>query len=107
LYVRDDFFPISTKDFKDTVKSSFAEGREGKFLKYFRPVDPIVRSLYAEVISQFIADEGSKQLIDIDTLRLVFPEDIAKVQDFINLIDEKNGADRKGYIFIRLNFIGS
>jgi hypothetical protein len=29
LDVRDDYTPISTKDFKDTIKSSFAEGREG------------------------------------------------------------------------------
>jgi hypothetical protein len=47
LNVRDNFIPISIKDFKDKVKSSFTEGRE------------------------------------------------------------ENGIDRKGYIFIRLNFIGS
>ena len=59
--------------------TSFAEGREGKFGKHFRPVDPVVRPLYAKVTSQFVADEGSKQIIDIDTPRLVFPENIAKV----------------------------
>ena len=64
-------------------------------------------SLYAEVISQFVADEGSKQIIDIDTPRLVFPEDIGKIQDFIQLINEENGTNRKGYIFIPLKFIGS
>jgi hypothetical protein len=37
-----------------------------------------MRSLDAEIIRQFVADEGSKQTIDIDTSRLVFPEDIAK-----------------------------
>ncbi|WP_219970655.1 hypothetical protein [Methanospirillum lacunae] len=86
LDIRDDFFPINTKDFKDTVKSSFAEGREGKFSKHFRPVDPVMRPLYAEVIRQFVTDEGSKEMIDIDTPRLVFSEDFAKVQDFIQLI---------------------
>ena len=87
--------------------TSFAEGTERKFLKHFRPVDLLMRSLDAEVIRQFVADQGSKQIIDIDTPRLVFPENIAKVQDFIQLIYEENGTDRKGYIFIRLNFIGS
>ena len=80
---------------------------EGKFLKHFWPVDPLVRSLDAEVIRQFVADEGSKKTIDIDSPRLVFPEDIAKVQDFIQLINEENGADGKGYIVIRLKFSGS
>ena len=78
LDIRDDFFPISTKYFKNTVKCSFAEGREGKFSKYFWPVDPVMRPLYAEVISQFVTDEGSKQMIDIDTPRLVFPKDFKK-----------------------------
>jgi hypothetical protein len=58
--VRDDFFPISTKDFKDAVKCSLTERTEGKFLKHFGSVDPIVRSFDAEVIRQFVADEGSK-----------------------------------------------
>ena len=42
-----------------------------------------MRSLYNEIISQFVADKGSNQTIDIDTPRLVFPEDIAKVWGFI------------------------
>lgn len=66
-----------------------------------------MRPLYAEVISQFVADEGSKQVIDINTPRLVFSENIAKVQDFIQLINEENGADRKGYIIIQFRFISS
>ena len=57
-----------------------------------------MRPLYAEFIRQFVADEGSKQIIDIDTPRLVFPENFAKVQDFIPLINEEYGANRKGYI---------
>ena|GEM_PF-3597837 len=65
-----------------------------------------MRSLNTEVIRQFVADEGSKQIIDIDTTCLVFPENIAKIQDLIQHINEKNGTDRKGYIFIRLTFIG-
>ena len=82
LDVRDDLIPMRTKDFKDTVKSSFTEGRERKFLKHFRPVDPLVRSLDAEVISQFVADEGSKQIIDIDTPRPQI-QDLGKVyKDF-------------------------
>ena len=87
LDVRDYFFPIITKNFKDAVKCSLTEGTEGKFLKHFRSVDPLVRSFDAEVIRQFVADEGSKKTIDIDSPRLVFPEDIAKVQDFIQLIN--------------------
>ena len=74
LDVRDDFFPISTKNFKNTVKCSFTEGRKGKFFKYIRTIDPLMRSFDAEVISQFVADEGAKQVIDIDTPRFVFPE---------------------------------
>ena len=66
-----------------------------------------MRSLDAEVIRQFVTDEGSKQIIDIDTPRLVFSENIAKVQDFIQFINEENGADRKRYIFIRLKFFSS
>ena len=107
LDVRDDLIPIRSKDFKDPIKGSFAEGREGKYLKYFRTVDPIMRSLDAKVIRQFVADECLKQLIDIDTPRLVFPENIIEVQDFIQFINKKNGSDRKGYIFIRLKLIGS
>jgi hypothetical protein len=107
LDVRDDFIPISTKDFKDTVKCSLAEGREEKFGKHLRPIDPVVRSLYTEVICQFVTDEGSKQIIEINTPRLVFPENITKVQDIIMLIYKENGTDKKGYIFIQLKFIGS
>jgi hypothetical protein len=33
---------------------------EGGGSNYFRPVDPVVRFLYAEVIREFVADEGSK-----------------------------------------------
>jgi len=97
LYVRDDFFPISAKDFKDMVKGSFAEIKKGKFGKNFRSVVPVVRSLYAEVIRQFVADEGSKQIININTPCLVFPENIAKVQDLIQFINEENCTDRKGF----------
>ena len=61
-----------------------------------------MRPLYAEVISQFVTDEGSKKIIDIDTPRLVFPKNITQVQDFVQLINEEEGTDRKGYIFIRL-----
>ena len=107
LDVRDDLIPVGPKGFQDTVQCSFAEGRESEFCTNFRPVDPVVRPLNAEVICQFVADEGSKQIIDIDTPRLMFPENIAKGQDFIQLINEEDGADRKGYIFIRLNFISS
>lgn len=41
--VREDLIPNSTKDFKDTVKRSFAEGWEGKFVKHFRSIDVVVR----------------------------------------------------------------
>jgi hypothetical protein len=74
LDIRDDFFTMSTKDFKDAIKCSFTEGRKGKFFKYIRTIDPLMRSFDAEVISQFVADEGAKQVIDIDTPRFVFPE---------------------------------
>jgi len=57
--VRDDFIAIITKDFKNTVKRSFAEG-EGGNSTYFRLVDPVMFSLYVEVIREFVADEGSK-----------------------------------------------
>ena len=87
--------------------TSFTEGRKRKFGKHFRLVDPVVRPFNAEVIRQFVADQGSKQIIDIDTPRLVFPENIAIVQDFIQLINKENGTDRKGFIFIPLNFISS
>jgi hypothetical protein len=40
-----------------------------------------------------------------DTSYLVFPEDIDKFQDFIQPINEEDGTDRKGYIFIWLKFI--
>ena len=66
-----------------------------------------MRPLDAEVIRQFVADKGAKQTIDIDTPCLVFPENITKVQDVIQPFNEKNGTDRKGYIFSRLNLIGS
>ena len=49
---------------------------EGKFGKHFGPIDPIMRSLDTEIIRQFVVDEDSKQTIDIDTSRLVFPENI-------------------------------
>ena len=87
--------------------TSFTEGTEGKFLKHFRPVDPVMRSLDTEIISQFVADEGSKQTIDIDTPRFVFPEYFTQVQDFIQLINKENGTDGKGYIVIRLKLISS
>lgn len=77
LEVGDDFIPVGTRGFKDTVEGSFAEGWEIELSKNFRPGDPFVGSLYAEVIRQFVADEGVKQTVDIDTPRLVFPEDIA------------------------------
>jgi len=82
--------------------TSFAEEIKGKFFKHFRPVDPVMRSLDTEIILQFVTDEGSKQTIDIDTPRFVFPKNIAEVQDFIQFVNEENGADRKRYIFIRL-----
>ena len=90
-----DFITISPKYFKDTVQASFAERREGKFLKHFRSVDPLVRSLNAEVIRQLVANEGSKQIINIYTPRLVFPENIANVQYFIYLINEEYDTERK------------
>ena len=52
-------------------------------------VDPIVRSLYAEVIRQFVADKGSKQLIDVDTFRLVFPEISQKFRTSCSLSTRK------------------
>ncbi len=104
--VRDDLIPISIKNFKDPIKGSFAEGWEGKFLKCFRTVNPIVRSLDAKVIGQFVADECSKQLIDIDTPRLVFPENFIELLDFIQFINMKKGSDRKGHFFIRVKLIG-
>jgi hypothetical protein len=107
LGIRDYFITIITKDFKDMVQSSYAEGREGKFLKHFRSVDSVVSSLNAEVIHLFVADARSKQTIEIDAPRIVFPEDIAKIQDFIQLINKEDSTDGKGYIFIRLNFISS
>jgi len=52
----------------------FSEGIEGKFIYHFRPVDPVMRSLDAKVIRQFVVDEGSKQTIDIDTPLMCFPK---------------------------------
>jgi hypothetical protein len=69
---------------------------EGGGSNYFRQVDPVVRPLHAEGIREFVADEGSKYIINFDTLRLVFPENIAKVQKFIQIINEENVTDRKG-----------
>ena len=48
LDVRNNFIPISTKYFKQTLKSSFTERKEGKFGKHFRSVDTLVRSFYDE-----------------------------------------------------------
>jgi len=103
LDVGDDLFPVGTKGFKDTVECSFAEWREREFGKHFRPVDPFVRPLYAEVIRQFVAGKSLKQIIDVDTPRLVFPENRGEIQGFIQPFNEEKGADRKGYILIRFN----
>ena len=59
-------------------------------------------TLDAEVIRQFVTDKGLQQIIDVDTPRLVFPENIAETQDIIQPCNEENGTDRKGYIFSRL-----
>ena len=107
LEVGDDRIPVGTQGFKDTVEGSFAEGQEIEFSKNFRPGDPVVGALDAEVIRQFVADQGAKQTTDIDTPRLVFPENVTKVQDVIQPFNEENGADGKGYIVSRLNLIGS
>jgi hypothetical protein len=107
LDVGDDHIPIGAKGFKDTVEGSFAEGRQIEFGTNFRAGDPVVGSLDAEVIRQFVADKGAKQTIDVDTARLVFPENVVEIQDVIQPCNEKNGTNRKGYIFCRLNVIGS
>ena len=97
----------SIKGFKDTAESSFAEGREVELNTNFRPGDPVVGTLDAEVIRQFVADQGLKQTIDIDAPCLVFPENITEIQDVIEPCNEEDGTDRKGYIVSRLNLIGS
>jgi len=81
--------------------------QEVEFVEHFRSVDPFMRSLYAEVIRHFVADKGLKQIVDIDTPRLVFPENRGEIQGFIQPFNEVKGTDRKGYIVIRLNFISS
>lgn len=50
-----------------------------------------MRPLHAEGIRELVADEGSKEIVDIDTHGLVFSGNIAKVQNFIQLINEENG----------------
>jgi len=47
---------MSTKDFKDAIKCSFTEGRKGKFFKYIRTIDPLMRSFDAEVITYIPAN---------------------------------------------------
>ena len=64
-----------------------------------------MRPLNAEIIRQFVTDEGSEQTIDIDTPRLCFPKKKTEVQEFILLINKENSADGKGYFFIPLKFI--
>lgn len=103
LEVRGDFIPVGTKDFKDTIQCSFAEGREIKFSKNFRAVDPFVRSFYAEVIRQFITDKSSDGFVDIYPIFLVFPENIGEIEDFVMAGNGKEDYNRKGYIFIGLN----
>jgi len=107
LEVGNDLISVGAKSFKDTIEGSFAEGREVEFSENFRAGDPVVGSLDAEVIRQFVADQGLKQTIDIDTSRLVFPEESAEIQDVIQPCNEENGTNRKGYIFRRLNLISS
>jgi len=89
LDVRDDFFTISANDFKNTISCSFNEIRERKFDKYFWPGNPVMRSFYAEVIRQFVAYEGSKQIIDINTPCFMFPENITKFRTSNNLSTRK------------------
>ena len=107
LEIGNDLISVGAKSFKDTVESSFAEGREVEFSENFRPGDPVVGSLDTKVIRQFVADQDLKQTIDIDTSRLVFPEESAEIQDVIQPCNEENGTNRKGYIFRRLNLISS
>jgi hypothetical protein len=44
-----------------------------------------VRPLHAEFILRFVADEGTKHIIDIDSTRLVFLENIAKFRTSYSL----------------------
>ncbi|MBP2144568.1 hypothetical protein J2129_000022 [Methanofollis sp. W23] len=80
LDVRDDFIPVSTKDFKDTIQCSFAEWGEIKFSKNFRTVDPFVRPFYAEVISQFIANKSFEEFVEIYLIFLCFPKISVKLR---------------------------
>jgi len=85
LDVRDDFITISPKDFKDTVQSSFAERRERKFLKHFRPVDPVVRPLYVEIIHQFVDNKSFSRLLISIPLVLCFSKISYKLRTSYNL----------------------
>ena len=107
LEVGNDLISVGAKSFKDTIEGSFAEGREVEFSENFRAGDPVVGSLDAEVIRQFVADQGLKQTIDIDASCLVFPENITEIQDVIEPCNEEDGANGKGYSVSRLNLIGS
>jgi hypothetical protein len=51
------------------VEKFFINLRNKENLKRYRYV-----FMGMKVISQFVADEGAKQVIDIDTPRFVFPE---------------------------------
>ncbi len=107
LDVGDDLFPVGTKGFKDTIEGSLTERWKIELGKNFRTIDPGVGTLYAEIIRQFVADSCLEQAIDIDAPFLVFPKNITEIQDVIELVNEADGANRKGYIVSRFKFIGS
>ncbi|MFA5332477.1 MAG: hypothetical protein WC342_08875, partial [Methanoregula sp.] len=48
-----------------------------------------------------------EQLIDIYAILLMFPEYFTAIQNPIQIFNCVNCPDRKGYILIRYNFIGS
>ena len=53
------------------------------------------------------AYESFEQFVDIYAMLLVLPKNIGEIQDFIQFANEINCPDRKGYILVWLNFIGS
>jgi hypothetical protein len=56
---------------------------QAKNTKHFRSVYPFVRPRYAEVIRSFVADKSSEQLVDIDAILLVLPNNSSNIQDII------------------------
>jgi hypothetical protein len=65
-----------------------------------------MRSLKSEIIRQFVNDEGSKQNIDIDIPRFVFPKNIADFKTSYSL-STRNMVTIGMNIVIQFKFISS